>query len=464
MGGGVGHVAGVKACYASGMKNLSYFALPLLLLSTMGFSTGVTTVGHVDLEKYLGRWYEIARFPFKQQEGCHNTVAEYSKNEDGTIQVKNHCQKGSFKAPESIAIGTAHVVDAASNAKLKVRFFELGPWGDYWVIRLGEHYEYAVVSQPSQKFLWILSRTPSMNRALYNDIVGDLNANGFDTSLLEKTPQDWSGLSSNSHSYAALLTPYFNLLPLSLTLMTLLWLLSLVMKDASIVDRFWGVGFLALYVTQLLNSRFLTFRGSLFFVLVAAWGIRLSVYIQMRNSGKEEDPRYQKMRREMGRKFWWTSLFTVFWLQGLILWIVAAPLIWIHLFPQSEHATWLDVVGVVLWTTGFCFETTADFQMSRFKKDPKNRGQVCEKGVWGLSRHPNYFGESLIWWGFFAIAANASRGYLTIFSPLLITYLLLKVSGVSLLEKQLTQTKPKYSEYIKNVPAFFPKWKGRGLN
>jgi len=239
--------------------------------------------------------------------------------------------------------------------------------------------------------------------------------------------------------------------------MTGLWLVSLVLKDASIVDRFWGLGFLILYTVQLTQSRFLTFRGSLLLVLVALWGIRLSVYLHFRNSGKPEDQRYQKMRRDHGARFPWVSLFSVFFLQGFILWLVAAPLIWISLFPQPVEATWLDGVGIALWVIGFLFESIADFQMARFKKDPSHRGQVCQVGLWGLSRHPNYFGETLVWWGFFFIAANSSLGYLTLFSPVLMTYLLLRVSGVSLLEKQLAQTKPGYEEYVKRVPAFFPR-------
>lgn len=152
------------------------------------------TVAHVDLNRYTGTWYEIARFPFKQQDNCFNTTATYSLNSDGTIKVVNRCRKGGFDAPESTAVAQAKVVDTVSNAKLKVKFFILAPWADYWIIRLGKDYEYAVVSQPDRKYLWILSREPVMDEKLYEDLVKGLSADHFDISRLEKTPQKWRGL------------------------------------------------------------------------------------------------------------------------------------------------------------------------------------------------------------------------------------------------------------------------------
>lgn len=154
----------------------------------------VEAVKYVDLTRYVGTWYEIARFPFSQQTGCHNTTATYSLNEDQTIKVTNRCLKGSFEGPESVAVAKAKVVDPVSQAKLKVKFFFLAPWADYWVIRLGNNYEYAVVSQPSRRYLWILSRTPVMSPAVYDELVEDLQRNGFDVTKLEKTPQKWEGL------------------------------------------------------------------------------------------------------------------------------------------------------------------------------------------------------------------------------------------------------------------------------
>jgi len=169
-----------------------------LLFTSFTFSLAddkpVETVKYVDLTRYSGTWYEIARFPFTQQNGCHNTTATYSLNEDETVKVTNRCRKGGFDGPESVAVATAKVDDPVSQAKLKVKFFVLAPWADYWVIRLGNDYEYAVVSQPSRKYLWILSRTPVMEARLYDETVKSLQEDGFDMSRLEKTPQKWEGL------------------------------------------------------------------------------------------------------------------------------------------------------------------------------------------------------------------------------------------------------------------------------
>lgn len=439
----------------------SSFVLLLLLLtlsSRFVEANSVEPVKFLDLARYAGTWYEIARFPFSQQDGCHGTTATYALNSDGTIQVTNRCRKGGFEFPESVAVATAKVADTASQAKLKVKFFILAPWADYWVIRLGENYEYAVVSQPNRRYLWILSRTPHMNKASYDEIVQSLAADGFDVSRLQLTPQKWEGELTSTVS--SILSRYFQLLPVCLALMTLLWVLSLYLKDASIVDRFWGLGFIALYAYALPRSLFLTFRGGVLLLLLLLWGIRLSLYIHLRNSKKGEDARYQKMRAACPEKFWWVSLFKVFWLQGAIMWCLSAPLIFVLLFPQADTVTALDFLGLSLWLVGFCFETVADFQLAAFKRKPQNAGKVCSAGLWGLSRHPNYFGEALLWWGYWLISANTTVAWGTLYSPLLMTYLLLKVSGVSLLEKQLVHTKPEYAEYVTRVPAFLP-WKRR---
>lgn len=249
---------------------------------------------------------------------------------------------------------------------------------------------------------------------------------------------------------------YVNSLYVAIGLMTLVWLISLAAKDASIVDRFWGLGFIAITIQQTLQSQVSTFRAGLILALVSLWGMRLSLYIHFRNRKKPEDARYLRMRRATGPSFWWKSYFFVFALQGFLMWLIAAPLAVIHSFPQTNVMTPLDYLGIFLWLTGFLFESVGDYQLSRFKRDPSNQGKVCRVGLWNWSRHPNYFGESLVWWGFFFICSNADYGWATIFSPILITYLLLKVSGVALLEKQLSTTKPDYKEYLEQVPAFFP--------
>lgn len=254
----------------------------------------------------------------------------------------------------------------------------------------------------------------------------------------------------------ASLALYAQILGIGLSLMTLLWLVSLGMKDASVVDRYWGVGFSALYAVTLWSGPAPSWRAYMVFGLLIVWGLRLSLYIHARNRGKGEDPRYVAMRHKRGKQFWWVSLFSVFWLQGLIQTIVAAPVVFVVIFPQAETFTAFDAAGVLLWLIGFLFETIADRQMATFKADPANRGQVCRTGLWSWSRHPNYFGEATLWWGFGLIALNVSGGYWTLVSPALMTFLLIRVSGVSLLESQLVHSKPGYAAYVKEVPAFFP--------
>ncbi|MFC1563630.1 DUF1295 domain-containing protein, partial [candidate division KSB1 bacterium] len=153
--------------------------------------------------------------------------------------------------------------------------------------------------------------------------------------------------------------------------------------------------------------------------------------------------------------WWWRSYFKVFLLQGTILWIVSLPLLSAQYTDATEHFTFIDWVGICLWIIGFLFETIADFQLSMFKKRYENRGKVLSSGLWKYTRHPNYFGEAVLWWGFFMFAASVGHFYVVI-SPLLMTFLLMKVSGVAMLDRLLKDTKPEYSEYIKRTNAFFP--------
>lgn len=242
-------------------------------------------------------------------------------------------------------------------------------------------------------------------------------------------------------------------------LMTAVWLASLRLRDASIVDRVWGLGFLLLVLQSVLQTESVTTRGWLVAAFVALWGLRLSLYIHLRNRGKAEDPRYQDMRRRHGQAFWWKSFFIVFLLQGVLMWLISAPLVAVQRFSQSEFPTWLDGLGISVWLVGFVFESVGDYQLSRFKENPANRGKVCRVGLWDYTRHPNYFGEILVWWGFWILCLNVSYGWCTVFSPALVTWLLLKVSGVTLLEGHLKSTKPGYQAYLDEVPALIPRLK-----
>ncbi len=241
----------------------------------------------------------------------------------------------------------------------------------------------------------------------------------------------------------------------ALGLMFLLWLLSLALRNSSIVDIFWGTGFvIAAWLVYALAGGG-PGRGILLVVLVTIWGLRLSLHILRRNWGKPEDFRYARWREENGARWWWRSLFQVFLLQGVLLWIISAPLVAAQVLGQPDRLGVLDGLGVCLWGIGFFFEAVGDWQLMRFKADPANRGKLLTHGVWRYSRHPNYFGDAAQWWAYFLIAAGAG-GWWTVFSPLLMTLLLVRVSGVALLEKALIETKPGYREYAAATSAFVP--------
>lgn len=237
--------------------------------------------------------------------------------------------------------------------------------------------------------------------------------------------------------------------------MTLLWLLSLPLKNSSIVDIFWGTGFvITAWVYFAFTPDGFMLRKLLIASLVTIWGLRLSIYILLRNWGKPEDFRYQKWREENGSQWWWRSFFKVFLLQGLLLWVISIPLLAAQWRPAPDHLTFFDFLGLGLWLIGFFFEAVGDYQLARFKADPQNKGKVLDRGVWRYTRHPNYFGDSAQWWGYYLIAV-AAGGWWTIYSPVLMTFLLLRVSGVALLEKTL-ETRPAYKEYIEKTSPFIP--------
>ncbi len=242
----------------------------------------------------------------------------------------------------------------------------------------------------------------------------------------------------------------------SLVFMTAVWLLSLRRRNAGIVDSFWGLGFVLLTWLAAVQAPGWGARQTLVLTLVMLWGVRLSLHITRRNWGQGEDYRYRNWRQKYGASFWWQSLWRVFWLQGLLLWVIAlAPQVAV-LDPLPSGITWWDRLGTLVWLIGFTFEAVADWQLYRFKSDPANRGQVMDQGLWRYSRHPNYFGETLVWWGIFLIAMASPAHWWTIISPVTITFLLLKVSGVTLLEKELPERRPAYRAYQERTSAFIP--------
>jgi steroid 5-alpha reductase family enzyme len=234
----------------------------------------------------------------------------------------------------------------------------------------------------------------------------------------------------------------------------ILWVASRIKKDVGIVDSFWSLMILAAGMCFLLFSDAgLTDRHGLVAVLLTAWAIRLAFHISKRNWGQEEDKRYQAIRKNNQPNFELKSLYIVFLLQAFLAVIVALPMM--SIFNSEQAINQLDYLALALWLTGMFFETIGDLQLARFKSSGSNQGKVLNTGLWRYSRHPNYFGEFCIWWAFF-IFAVASGYWWSMVSPLLMTILLLKVSGVSLLESTISERRPEYVDYCKTTNAFFP--------
>lgn len=239
-------------------------------------------------------------------------------------------------------------------------------------------------------------------------------------------------------------------------LLSLLWIWSVFIKNVSIIDLFWGFGFVVINAFYFLNSGELTARKWLLLILVTLWGLRLSIYLAWRNIGKGEDFRYQEFRRNYGPKhYWWFSYFQVFLLQGALILIVSLPLLGANFGLNSGKLNYLDYLGIVVWIIGFTFEAGGDLQLARFKGNPANKGKILNSGFWKYTRHPNYFGDSAVWWSF-AIFSVAAGSYWHIVGSIIMTLLIIKVSGVAMLEKTLKNSKPQYQDYIKKTNAFFP--------
>lgn len=248
---------------------------------------------------------------------------------------------------------------------------------------------------------------------------------------------------------------YFQLFFLILLYFSIFFIIAVLKEDNSIVDIGWGLGFvytanLALYLTDNYN-----FRSFIITFIVTIWGLRLAYHIYKRNAGKGEDFRYANWRKNWDN-FYLRSFFQIFMLQGLFLFIISTPVIKTISSPYNSLKI-IDFIGLFVWGIGFAFEVTADKQLKEFKEkaDSKKNGHVMKEGIWKYSRHPNYFGEALIWWGVYIITLSVSGGWKFIFSPILITYLLLFVSGVPLLEKRYADDS-EYQRYAEKTNKFFP--------
>lgn len=241
-----------------------------------------------------------------------------------------------------------------------------------------------------------------------------------------------------------------------IVLMLVTWLISLAVHDASVVDIVWGLAFVTVAIVAGLVGDGSSDRRWLLAVLVTVWGVRLGTYLAWRNLGKGEDYRYRAMRKRYGDRFGVVSLVMVFGLQGLLAWVVSLP---VQLAASAERPTTLALlawIGVALWAVGLFFEAVGDIQLARFKRDSANEGTVMDRGLWRYTRHPNYFGDCCVWWGLFLVTAETGPGRWGVIGPIVMTVLLVRVSGVALLERGLTKRRPGYADYVARTSAFIP--------
>lgn len=248
---------------------------------------------------------------------------------------------------------------------------------------------------------------------------------------------------------------YFSTLILVLFLYMSFWfVVSLIKKSNDVADVAWGLGFVLLTWISFFLSSDSGARGLLVGVMVSVWGLRLAWHIHMRNKNKAEDYRYLAWRKEWGKWFYIRSYFQVYILQGVLLFLIILPVLLINKSAGSALGL-LDIFGVVVWLVGFYFEAVGDAQLKRFIQEPANKGRLLQTGLWAYTRHPNYFGEVMGWWGLWLIALSAPNGWFGILGPITITFLILKVSGIPMLEKRMAEN-PEFEEYKRRVSVFIP--------
>jgi steroid 5-alpha reductase family enzyme len=251
-------------------------------------------------------------------------------------------------------------------------------------------------------------------------------------------------------------------------MMTIMWVISVWQKDASLIDLIWGAGFVFIaWLTAFCTLGHLGanlieldhIQGLIFLLMVTLWGLRLSLYLAWRNLGHGEDRRYVEMRKKAGAWFPVLSYVTVYLLQGVIMFVVALPIQMglPTLFDSGTSALMtLQISGILCWMIGLTFEAVGDLQLAQFKSKPEHKGQVMDRGLWRYTRHPNYFGDFMVWWGIWLFAASSQQHLWTVISPIIMSVFLMKISGVTLLESHLKESKPGYAEYQRKTNAFFP--------
>lgn len=253
---------------------------------------------------------------------------------------------------------------------------------------------------------------------------------------------------------------WFQGLLLIVLFFSIIWFWSVALKNVSIIDIFRGTGFIVAGIYYFIITPDSSIHEIVLLILLVIWGIRLSAHIFKRNFGKQEDYRYREFRERYGEKrYWWFSFFQVFLLQGIWLWLISAPLLGISLNSAERPLGIIDMIALLVWLTGFVFEAGGDWQLSRFISNPANKGKLLQTGLWKYTHHPNYFGDAMIWWGF-ALFCITSGCYLPFLSAVIMNFLLLKISGVAMLERTLIHTNPGYENYVNQTSPFltwFPK-------
>lgn len=248
---------------------------------------------------------------------------------------------------------------------------------------------------------------------------------------------------------------YYLFLALILFVYMSLWfVVSLVKKRNDVADVSWGLGFALLAWTSFFVGGVFGLRGLVVCVLVSIWGLRLAWHIHTRNRGKSEDYRYLAWRKEWGAWFYPRSFAQVYLLQGFLLFLIVLPVLVINKNFGSPLG-WLDLFGIAVWLFGFYFEVVGDAQLAKFIKNPANKGKLMQSGLWAYTRHPNYFGEVTLWWGIWLVALSVPGGAFAIIGPFTITFLILKVSGIPMLEKKMEEN-PEFAEYKRKVSVFVP--------
>lgn len=248
---------------------------------------------------------------------------------------------------------------------------------------------------------------------------------------------------------------YLAILAIVLFLYMNLWFIaSLIKKRNDIADIAWGLGFVLLSWASLYISNEFSIRGLIVSILVSIWGLRLTWHIYNRNRGKDEDHRYIAWRKAWGKWFYLRSYFQIYILQGLLLFIIVVPVLFINK-NSGNPIYYLDIIGFLMWLLGFIFEVVGDAQLAKFINNTNNKNRLMRSGLWKFTRHPNYFGEVTQWWGLWIIALSVTDGWITIIGPLTITFLILKVSGIPMLEKRMVE-KPEFAEYKRKTSVFFP--------